>query len=75
MSYLTKAQDKAIKDAKAILMKEFESVVIVLRATDENQCSHFPCDWHGHLSDVVGLLKIATVRVDKNVVDGMYVPE
>lgn len=71
MSNLTNAQEKAIEEVKKILLLHFDSFILTMRASDENNQDIFPSEWHGPFSDVIGLLRISSSRLDYLAVKSM----
>lgn len=68
---MTAAQNEAIEKAKAILMDHFESLVIATRSTDENLKDEMNTDWHGPISDCLGMAVISQERIRSIAVKGI----
>lgn len=61
---MTPLQDKALIDVKHILNSNFDAFVLTTRSCDEFTSDSVNTDWHGSLSDVIGLNHISGKRLD-----------
>ena len=60
---MTQAQIEAIEQVRKILIEHFDSWLLTYRITDERMGSKIHHDWHGHVSDVLGLSVITQNRL------------
>jgi hypothetical protein len=56
-------QEQAIKDVRVILNRHFDAWIVNYKIKDENLRSQISHDWHGDITDVIGLNRIAEQRV------------
>jgi hypothetical protein len=61
---MTPAEEAALDEAKRVLGLHFDSFVITTRASDELGNDRVNSDWHGALSDVIGMHRITGLRLD-----------
>lgn len=54
-----------IQEAKRILLQKYDSFVIVARATDDNNKSGIDMNWHGHWSEMHGLVRLGQIRLEE----------
>jgi len=66
---MTPAEESALSEAKAILLVHFDAFTISSRVTDEDGASRINSDWHGALSDVIGIHRITGLRLDQIAID------
>lgn len=62
---MTNLQEQAIKEITKILNLHFDSFILTTKSTDETMQDAINTDWHGSLSDVVGLVEITKNRLMK----------
>lgn len=62
---MTQAEEFALDEAKAILRLHFDAFVISTRTADEDGTDRINTDWHGALSDVMGIQRISSLRMDE----------
>ena len=56
-------QEQAIRDVRIILNRHFDAWIVNYKIKDENIRSQISHDWHGDITDVIGLNRIAEQRV------------
>jgi hypothetical protein len=56
-------QEQAIRDVRIILNRHFDAWIVNYKIKDENLRSQISHDWHGDITDVIGLNRIAEQRV------------
>lgn len=61
---MTPAEEEALAEAKRILGLHFDAYVVTTRVADEDGSDRINSDWHGSLSDVVGMHRITGLRLD-----------
>lgn len=57
-------KEEAIKESKKILMEHFDSFCINLKIKDENLRTKIWHEWHGDITDVLGLNRTACARIE-----------
>ena len=62
---MTPAEESALGEAKAILRLHFDAFVLSTRTADEDGTDRINTDWHGALSDVMGIQRISSLRMDE----------
>ena len=62
---MTPAEESALDQAKAILRLHFDAFVLSTRTADEDGTDRINTDWHGALSDVMGIQRISSLRMDE----------
>lgn len=60
---MTPKQEATIAEVRKLLKGDFDSWVLAYKITDENLQSKVNSDWHGHMSDIVGLTSITHSRL------------
>lgn len=60
---LTTKQAEAIEAVRRIMCENFDSFIVSYRITDENLRSSIMHDWHGDITDVIGLAVITQDRL------------
>jgi hypothetical protein len=60
---MTEQQQQAVGQVCRLMKENFDSFILTYRITDENLGSKIHHEWHGHLSDVVGLAAITQHRL------------
>jgi hypothetical protein len=66
---MTPAEESALEEAKAILKLHFDSFLITTRVSGDGACDRVNSDWHGALSDVMGMHRITGLRLDAIALD------
>lgn len=61
---MTPAEEIALNEAKVALAAHFDAFVITTRVKDGNS-DRVNSDWHGPLSEVIGLNRITQLRMDR----------
>lgn len=61
---MTEAEETALQEAKAVLRLHFDAFTITTRTADEDGTDRVNSDWHGSLSDVIGIHRITGLRLD-----------
>lgn len=61
---MTAAEESALEEAKGILRLHFDAFTISTRTADEDGTDRINSDWHGALSDVMGIHRITGLRLD-----------
>lgn len=61
---MTPAEEKALSEAKGILLLHFDAFTITTRSADEDGTDRVNSDWHGALSDVMGIHRMTGLRLD-----------
>lgn len=69
---MTAPEEEALNEAKKILGLHFDAYTITTRTADENGTDRVNSDWHGALSDVIGLHRITGLRLDQLAMDRKY---
>jgi len=64
---MTPAEEIALNEAKAALSPHFDAFVITTRVADGGD--RINTDWHGALSDVIGLNRITQLRMERIAAD------
>lgn len=59
------SEESALDEAKAILRLHFDAFVITTRTSDDGGSDRINSDWHGALSDVIGIQRITSLRLDR----------
>lgn len=72
---MTTAELAALAEAKAILRLHFDAFIVTTRTSDENGYDQVNTDWHGSLSDIIGIHRMTAVRLDKLALDRSALPE
>lgn len=72
---MTDAEESALSEAKAILKLHFDAFTITTRASDETGTDRINSDWHGALSDVIGMHRITMLRMDRIALEHGGTPE
>lgn len=72
---MTRAEKEALDEAKAILRLHFDAFTITTRTHDEDDTDRINSDWHGGLSDVIGIHRITGLRMDRIALDRSLPPE
>lgn len=67
---MTSTQEQALNEAKELLKLHFDSFVITTRYCDENINDSVGSDWHGAISDIVGLNRVTQLRVEAIAIQG-----
>lgn len=60
---LTPKELEAISRVRKIMTEHFDSWIVTYRRTDENLISSINNEWHGDISDVVGLTTVSQARL------------
>lgn len=66
---MTPHEEIALNEAKQILKLHFDAFILTTRTADENGTDRINSDWHGALSDVIGIHHITGLRLDAIAVD------
>jgi hypothetical protein len=66
---MTPTEESALEEAKAILKLHFDSFLVTTRVSDEGTRDRVNSDWHGSLSDVIGLHHITGLRLNAIALD------
>jgi hypothetical protein len=66
---LTDKQKKALQDATDILSESFDSILIAVRAADERLNDSIVTDYHGPITDILGLAQISKLRIERKILD------
>ena len=66
---MTPSEETAINAAKKLLALHFDAFLITTRRRDEDGKDQISTDWHGALSDIVGLHRISGLRLDSVALD------
>lgn len=61
---MTPSEEEALEQAKAILLLHFDAFTITTRTADEDGTDRINSDWHGPLSDIIGIHRITSLRLD-----------
>lgn len=69
---MTPSEESALSEVKAILALHFDAYTITTRTADEDGTDRVNSDWHGALSDVIGLHRITGLRLDQLALDRKY---
>lgn len=72
---MTSAEESALNEVRAILRLYFDAFVITTRTHDEDGTDRINSDWHGALSDAIGLNRVTTLRMDRIAIDRGSTPE
>lgn len=72
---MTTSEEAALQEAKSILRLHFDAFVITTRTHDEEGTDRINSDWHGALSDAIGLNRITTIRMDAIAIERGGKPE
>ena len=72
---MTASEESALAEAKAILRLHFDAFTITTRTADEDGSDRINSDWHGALSDVIGIHRITSLRLDQIALDRGGKPE
>ncbi|MCR6656631.1 MAG: hypothetical protein NVV63_12655 [Opitutus sp.] len=67
MSALSSQQEEALDAVRRILAANFDCWALSFRFTREDLSSVVDHDWHGNVTDVVGLTRIASLRAEREV--------
>lgn len=62
---MTQAEEQAIDEVRGILRLHFDTFTITTRTADEDGTDRINSDWHGPLSDVIGMHRITGLRMDQ----------
>ena len=62
---MTPAEESALAEVKGILSLHFDAFVLSTRTADEDGADRINTDWHGALSDVMGIQRISSLRMDE----------
>ncbi len=62
---MTTPEEEALNEAKKILGLHFDAYTITTRTADEDGTDRINSDWHGALSDIIGIHRITALRLDK----------
>lgn len=60
---MTPTQQQAIAAVRSIMMQNFDAFVLSYRITGENLDSKINHEWHGNITDVIGLVAITEKRL------------
>ena len=71
---MTRDEQNAMNEVRAILIPYFDSFVITTRTADGNG-DRINSEWHGSLSDVLGLASITKMRLEKIANDQSGAPD
>lgn len=66
---MTETEEQALSEAKAILRLHFDSFVITTRISDFDGSDRVNSDWHGSISDIIGLNRVTALRLDAVALD------
>lgn len=66
---MTPVEERALDEAKRILKLHFDAFTITTRTGDEDGTDRINSDWHGALSDVIGIHRITALRLDAIAID------
>lgn len=72
---MTPAEEDALNEVKAILRLHFDAFTITTRTHDEDNTDRVNSDWHGALSDVIGIHRMTSLRLDQIVIKRSGRPE
>lgn len=72
---MSPSEELALNDAKAILRLHFDAFVVTTRTSDEDGTDRINSDWHGPLSDIIGIHRITSLRLDNIAVQRSLPPE
>lgn len=61
---MTPTEENALSEAKQILKLHFDAFTVTTRTADEDGTDRINSDWHGALSDVIGIHRITGLRLD-----------
>lgn len=61
---MTSSEEQALNDAKKILRLHFDAFTVTTRTADEYGADRINSEWHGALSDVIGIHRITGLRLD-----------
>lgn len=61
---MTPTEENALNEAKQILKLHFDAFTVTTRTADEDGTDRINSDWHGALSDVMGIHRITGLRLD-----------
>lgn len=62
---MTHIQEEALGQIRKILKSNFDAFVLTYKIKDENMRSCFNHEWHGDISDVIGMNHICGIRLNK----------
>lgn len=62
---MTPAEESALAEVRRILSLHFDAFVLSTRTSTENGADRINTDWHGALSDVMGIQRISSLRMDE----------
>jgi hypothetical protein len=60
---MTPQQEEAMKEVRKLMVQNFDSWLLTYSITNENLQTKINHDWHGNISDVVGLSSITQSRL------------
>lgn len=72
---MTPAEESALTEVKAILRLHFNAFVLTTRTGDDDGTDRINTDWHGALSDVMGMNRISSLRMDHIAIERGGLPE
>jgi hypothetical protein len=61
---MTSQRENALNQVRQILVEHFDAFTINVKITDENLNTRVEHYWHGDITDVIGLNRIAAARLE-----------